>query len=101
MKKRNEIPDCKVTLIGDSGVGKSSIINRIIHNDFKEDISCTLAYQLNYKKIVYGKKNMKLILNYIDTAGQEIYQDILPKNYIRDSLIVLLVFFFMKDTLLI
>ena len=82
----------KIITLGPSGVGKSSIINRIIHNDFKEDINCTIACQLNYKEIVYGKKNMKLILNYIDTAGQEIYQDILPKNYIRDSLIVLLVF---------
>ena len=35
---------------------------------------------------------MTICLNFIDTAGQEIYQSLLPKNYIRNSHIVLLVF---------
>jgi small GTP-binding protein len=35
---------------------------------------------------------MTICLNFIDTAGQEIYQSLLPKNYIRNSHVVLLVF---------
>ena len=35
---------------------------------------------------------MTLILNFVDTAGQERYQNLLPNNYIRDSFIVLLIF---------
>ena len=82
----------KIITLGPSGVGKTSIINRIVNNDFKTYENNTINFQFNLKTIDYEKKNMKLKLNYIDTAGQELYQNILPKNYIRDSLIVLLVF---------
>ena len=40
----------------------------------------------------YAKRNLTLELSFIDTAGQERYLEAIPKLYIRNSHIVLLVF---------
>ena len=49
MKEDKEIQDCKITLIGDSGVGKTSIIGRFITGIFKSEMNITVGG-------VYSKK---------------------------------------------
>jgi len=84
--------EIKIITLGESGVGKTSIINRICSNSFNVKEHCTLGVEFNYLTKTYTKKNIKMKLNFIDTAGQELFMNILPTQYIRDSNIVLLVF---------
>ena len=48
--------EIKIITLGDSGVGKISIINRIIDNSFDEYVPCTIA--VNFKVLIrdYTKK---------------------------------------------
>ena len=57
MKDDDDIPSCKITLIGDSGVGKSSIIGRFITGFFNEEMNSTLG--LNYSQKLYEKNGKK------------------------------------------
>lgn len=81
-----------IITLGDVGVGKSSLINRIRDGSFSEKVQSTIGCQNVFIKRPYKKKNMTILLNFLDTSGQETFQNILPKQYIRDSHIVLLVF---------
>ena len=89
MKKRKEIPDCKVTLIGDSGVGKSSIIGRYVSGIFMENDSSTAG--ANFTQKIFEKNGKKVRLNIWDTAGQEKYRA-LGKNFYKDSYIICIVY---------
>ena len=80
-----------VITLGDSGVGKTSIINRFRDGTYKENIELTLGIDICVIKRKFENKNITISLHLRDTAGQEIYQT-LPISYIRDSHIVLLVF---------
>ena len=59
MKEDEEIPDCKITLIGDSGVGKTSIIGRFITGIFKSEMNITVGGV--YSKKYYKKKEKKFV----------------------------------------
>ena len=83
--------DINVITLGDCGVGKTSIINRIKTNKFEEHYSPTIGFEFFSIKRKYEKKNLIISLNFKDTTGQEAYQAI-TNQYIRDSHIVLLVF---------
>ena len=89
MKDKGIIPDCKVTLVGDSGVGKSSIIGRYISGIFREELSSTSG--ANFSQKIYTKNNQKVRLNIWDTVGQEKYRA-LGRNFYKDSYIICLIF---------
>lgn len=89
MKDDDDIPSCKITLIGDSGVGKSSIIGRFITGFFNEEMNSTLG--LNYSQKLYEKNGKKISLNLWDTAGQEKFRS-LGKNFYNDSFIIIIVY---------
>ena len=61
-----------IVLIGKAGVGKSSLIERIINNSFKNHITSTLGSHSNFIKVDL-KNHSSINYNYIDTAGQEKY----------------------------
>lgn len=84
-----EIPDCKITLVGDTGVGKSSIIGRFVTGIFIEDMSSTTG--LNYSQKLYEKDGKKVNLNLWDTAGQEKFRS-LGRNFYKNSYIIIIVF---------
>ena len=76
----------KVVLIGDIGVGKSSLLLRFVNNEFMEDTS-TIGVDFKFKTIVLNSKTIKLQI--WDTTGQEIFRTI-NSSYNRgaDSFIV-------------
>ena len=65
---------------------------RIKNGTFTEKVEATLNINYFIIKKPYQKKNLTISLNFRDTAGGGQFQNILPKKYIRDSHIVLLVF---------
>ena len=90
MSHNDAIP-CKVVLIGETGVGKSSILSRYIKNTFDPDSPTTPALDF-ISKIITIKKTMPSIrFELWDTAGQERYRS-LTKVLIKDSAVCLLVY---------
>ena len=89
--ERNEtkIIDVKVTVVGESAAGKSSLSRRIVYDDFKSDINTTIGAAYLVIKKTRGPYTFKL--NFWDTAGQEKYKSLVPM-YIKGATVVLLVF---------
>ena len=72
-------PCYKILILGDPGIGKTSLIHRYISNEFLEKTISTMG--LDYQnKIVDITSNDKIILKLWDTAGSEKYNSI-AKNY--------------------
>ena len=89
INNNDNIPSCKVTLLGDSGVGKSSIIARYVSGVFVKDLISTSGTNYSYK--ICENKGKKVRLNIWDTAGQEKYRS-LGKHFYKDSYIIILVY---------
>ena len=81
--------EIKVALIGNSGVGKTCIIQRFKDNTFNDYSDSTISASSVDKEIIRGKE--KYILNIWDTAGQEKYQS-LGKLFYKDAYIILLIY---------
>ena len=81
--------EIKVILLGDTGVGKTSIINRYINNKFDPDNDNTLSSSFSTKEII--KNDVLYRLNLWDTIGQEKYNAI-TNILIKGSNIVILVY---------
>ena len=86
--KENE-KEIKVILLGDSGVGKTCIINRYINDEFNPNSKTTLGSNASSKVIKRGQ--VSYILNLWDTTGQEKYHSI-TNLFIKGSNIVILVY---------
>ena len=86
--KENE-KEIKVILLGDSGVGKTCIINRYINDEFNPNSKTTLGSNASSKVIKRGQ--VSYILNLWDTTGQEKYHSI-TNLFIKGSNIVVLVY---------
>jgi small GTP-binding protein len=69
----------KVVIIGDSFVGKTSILNVLVNNSFNESKPTIGA---NNQKYIYLNKNKEeIVLDLWDTAGQERYKSVIPMYY--------------------
>ncbi len=88
MKKKT----MKIITLGPASVGKTSIIERIINQTFNINEKPTLGISIKSIEKFYKNKNLSITYEFCDTSGQEAYMHILPKSYIRNSKIVLLVF---------
>ena len=88
-KQENSIPNVKVALVGDSGVGKSSIIGRYVTGMFLTN--CQSTTSPSFSKKIYEKEGKSICLNLWDTVGQERFRA-LGKNFYKDAYIICLVF---------
>lgn len=81
----NEVNDTeykiKISFLGYSGVGKTSIIEKYFYNEFKYNIKSTIGLSYEFKNIQFDGKNIQVIIS--DTAGQERFNSI-PKTHYRD-----------------
>lgn len=68
----------KLLLIGDSGVGKSSLLLRFIDDAF-EDLSPTIG--VDYKQRIVQHAGKRLRLTIWDTAGQERFRTLTASYY--------------------
>ena len=62
----------KITILGDSAVGKTSLINQFVEGSFQEDYKPTLGANIVRKDVILDKARVRLIM--WDLAGQEKYQ---------------------------
>ena len=66
----------QVILVGDTGVGKTCIIDRAVHNTFRENLVATTGSIVEtYTKDIEGS------LSILDTAGQERFDAMLPMYF--------------------
>ena len=79
----------KIIFTGDSGVGKTSIINSIMGQKFSEEYEPSIGVDFFSKTIRYKGRLMKLQI--WDSAGQEKFRSIIP-SYIRGSSLIFLIF---------
>ena len=76
----------KLIILGDSGVGKSSIIQRYYSDSFNENLQMTLKANFLEKEIIIN--NQKINLELWDTAGQEKYRS-LTQIFVKNSKIII------------
>lgn len=79
----------KILIIGESGVGKSSLLLRFTDDTFDPDIGATIGVDFKVKTIDIDGNKMKLAL--WDTAGQERFRTLTP-SYYRGAQGVILVY---------
>ena len=79
----------KILTLGESSVGKSSIIRRFTNNKFNEQFLTTVGVDFKSKIISYKNKKVKVLL--VDTSGQDRFRNI-ANNYYRSADGILLVF---------
>ena len=87
----NNCVDAKVVLVGESGVGKTSIIKQFTVHSFDPDCAASISSQFT-SKIVYISDTQKAIrFDLWDTAGQEKYRS-LAKIFYKDAKIIIFVY---------
>ena len=64
-----EIIKVGIGFLGDSNVGKTSIIQRFVKGEFNENAATTISVTLDQKFLLINDKKIKCIL--WDTSGQE------------------------------
>jgi len=80
----------KIVLLGESGVGKTSIISQFIDQTFQEDLQSSTGGTFSSKTFTYDNGKI-LKLEIWDTAGQERYRA-LTKMFYKDANAAILVY---------
>jgi small GTP-binding protein len=79
----------RIALIGDTCVGKTSVMNRFLHNSFNAAQQSTIG--TNYETYSEVREGVQVQLQIWDTAGQEKYKSLGPIYY-RDASAAVAVF---------
>ena len=87
----------KIVLIGESGVGKTSIISQFVNQVFQEDVESSSSGTYNSKTLIYDN-NKVLKLEIWDTAGQEKYRSLASMFYKEASAAILVYDITRKDS---
>lgn len=77
----------KLIVIGDSGVGKTSLSLRAVKNSFNSETQSTIGFE--FLNMLVKTHDKVISLQVWDTCGQEIYKSIVTKFYKRASLAIL------------
>ena len=77
----------KIILIGDSGVGKSSLIIRTSKSYFEENYKATIGFEFFTFVCKINDKIIKLQI--WDTCGQEVYRSLIVSFYRNSSLAII------------
>ena len=88
--EENETENFKIVLIGETGVGKTSIISQFVDQTFQEDLQASTGGTFSSKSLILDNEKV-LIFDIWDTAGQERYRS-LTKLFYKDSNAAILVY---------
>jgi len=80
--KHDQQKPIKIILIGESGVGKSSVLLRFADDKYIPDYMSTIGVDFRIKSIVLGENPIKLQI--WDTGGQERFRSI-AESYFRTA----------------
>ena len=86
-----KVPVCIVVLLGDCGVGKTCIIARYISGSFDKNSTTTNGASFCSKNVRFDQLGKNLLLDILDTAGQEKYKA-LTKFFYKDAAVCILVY---------
>jgi len=81
----------KIVILGDSAVGKTSLINQYVEATFQEDYKPTLGANIIRKDVIIDHINAKVRLIMWDLAGQEKY-NVIRSMYFQGCVGALLVY---------
>ena len=87
----SNIETVKCVLLGESSVGKTSIINQFTENMFDADVVSNSTAQFVTKIVEYDEFKKALKFEIWDTAGQERFRS-LAKIFYKDAKVVILVY---------
>jgi small GTP-binding protein len=79
----------KYIIIGDAAVGKSNLLLRYVHGQFKPEYQLTIGVEFGAKNIEIGSKIFRIQI--WDTAGQENFRSI-TRAYYKNSVCALVVY---------
>ena len=69
----------KFLILGESSVGKTSIIEKYVNNTFNENYLVTIGMDIRYKRIEINNCDINIVIN--DTAGQERFRSMTKMVY--------------------
>lgn len=81
----------KLVLVGESGTGKTSIIQQYAYKLFDQDCASSISSQYISKVIQLEEINKSVRIEIWDTAGQERYRS-MAKLFYKDAKIIILVY---------
>lgn len=79
----------KLVLLGDSGVGKTSIVTKYVSGEAPENVGPTIGAAFVTKDVTIDGQHLELLV--WDTAGQEVYRGLAPMYY-RGAAIAIIVY---------
>ena len=71
----------KIVILGDQGVGKTSLLTRFMYESFEENYLSTVGIDFCSKTMYLDDRTIRLQI--WDTAGQERFRTLIP-SYIRE-----------------
>lgn len=83
----------RVVLLGDSGIGKTQLMNTMVGDEFSILTAPTIGIDYRVKKVYVEESGLtqEVVLNIYDTAGQEKYNSI-TQMYYRDADVIIIVY---------
>jgi len=77
----------KIIIIGDSGVGKSSLLKRAVQNTFDTNYQATIGFE--FLLMHFKVNDLKIKLQIWDTCGEEMYRSLVQGFYRNTSLAII------------
>lgn len=82
--------EVNIKLLGDAGVGKTTLFNRFVHNRYVSITSVTLCSDISFRKIDINNRPVNLVIQ--DTRGFENAGSMMPSNMFRSVDVLLFVY---------
>ena len=79
----------KIIIVGESGVGKSSLLKRAVQHKFDESYQATIGFE--FLLMHFKVNDLKIKLQIWDTCGQEMYRS-LVQGFYRNTSLALIVY---------
>ena len=89
ISENDEFINYKIIIVGNSGVGKSSLLKRAVQKQFTDNYQATIGFE--FLLIYYDINGTKIKLQIWDTCGQEMYRS-LVQGFYRNTALTLLVY---------